>query len=77
MSKPKAVTINFTQVANATGYKVFWGTQSKTYTYSKDSGTNLICRVTGLRSRTKYFFSGKAYNQAGESPYGNEVMFIP
>ena len=74
MSKPRTATVTFSQVANATGYKVFWGTQTKTYTYSQDAGNNLVTKVRGLRSRTKYFFAGKAYNQAGESPFGTEVI---
>lgn len=73
--KPRVKTalVSWTQIATATGYKVFWGTRSKLYTYSQDVGNQLSYRVGNLISGTTYYFSAKSYKTGQESTYGNEV----
>ncbi len=69
----KPAYLSWTQVANATGYKMFWGTISRTYPYSQDCGTASMFVVPNLKQGVRYFFSGKAYNTTQTSAYGNEV----
>lgn len=73
--KPKlqTATVTWQQIANATGYKLFWGTRSKVYTYSQNVGNQLNYRVGNLVGGTTYYFSAKSYNASQESGYGNEV----
>ncbi len=62
------------QIATATGYKIFWGTTSRIYSYSQDVGTNLQYQVPNLAQGKTYYFSGKSYNASQTSPYGNEAV---
>ena len=78
--KPKPVPVNanvsWTQVATATGYKVFWGTASNTYPSSADAAASLSYTVSGLTGGNTYYFAAEAYNAGGSSPYSNEVVFL-
>lgn len=74
-NKAKALC-TFTQVTNATGYKIFWGTASHSYLYSANLGSSLNYTVTGLQRGKVYYFSGKAYNAQGDSTFGNEVRHV-
>lgn len=77
---PPATTsawVSWTQIDSATGYKISWGTTSKTYTYAMDAGNNLVCEVPNLTQGTMYYFSGKSYNATETSGYGNEVAYKP
>lgn len=73
----KGATVTWTQVATAQGYKLFWGTRSKVYSYSQDVGNQLNYRVGNLISGTTYYFSAKSYNANQESIFGNEATFRP
>lgn len=54
------------------GYKVHYGTVSKTYTVVKDVGSVLTYTITGLAPGT-WFFAVTAYNAGGDSAYSNEA----
>lgn len=69
--------VSWSQIANATGYKIFWGTGSKNYTYGVNAGNNLQCEVPNLTIGTTYYFSSQSYNATQTSPYGNEVAYKP
>jgi hypothetical protein len=56
-----------------TGYKVYYGTVSGTYTSNFDAGANINTIVTGFTPTVKYYFVIRAYNAAGESGNSNEV----
>jgi hypothetical protein len=60
------------------GYKVYVGTESKTYTHmTVDAGNYYKASVKGLVSGTKYYFAVTAYDDAGnESGYSNEVSWL-
>jgi hypothetical protein len=57
------------------GYKLYYGSSSKTYTSNVDVGKSTTYTMTGLTSGTKYYFALKSYNTAKsiESSYSNEV----
>lgn len=77
--KPKLTTalVSWHQIANATGYRVLWGTVSRQYSYVQDVGNNLQYRVPNLHRGTTYYFSAKSYNPTSLSPLGNEVRYVP
>jgi hypothetical protein len=55
------------------GYKVYYGTASRTYGTPIVIGTQTTYTVTGLAPGT-YYFAVTAYNTSGlESPFSNEV----
>jgi hypothetical protein len=56
------------------GYKVYFGTASRTYGAPITLGKVTTYTVTGLTPGTTYYFAVTAYNTAGlESGYSNEV----
>src|SRR4051812_7913501 len=63
------------QNANVSGYKVYEGTKSGTYSFSTNVGTATQVTLGGLLTGTQYFFSVTALNSAGESPYATEVSY--
>lgn len=67
------IQIAWDAVAGATGYRVYYGTQSGTYTANvTTSGTSAT--VTGLQDCTNYYLAVKAFNAAGESAtFSNEL----
>jgi len=77
--KPRVTTalVSWHQVANATGYRVMWGTTSRQYSYVQDVGNNLSYRVPQLHRGTTYYFSAKSYSPNQLSPFGNEVRYVP
>ncbi len=69
--------VSWTQVANGTGYRVFWGTVSQQYSYVQDVGNNLEYRVPDLKRGTTYYFSAKTYNATQLSDFAKEVAYVP
>lgn len=70
-------TVTWSQIATATGYKIFWGRKSQSYSYSQDVGDVLQCTVPDLTRGLAYYFTGQSYNTSQTSDYGNEVRFVP
>ena len=64
---------------NLTGYKIYYGTESRAYTVVVDVGNpdtidgRVHTEIEGLQDGETYFFSATAYNDAGESDYSTEV----
>jgi chitodextrinase len=64
---------------NLAGYRVYYGTASRTYLQPAGQGVNVgnstTYTVTGLNRGTRYYFSVKAYDTSnGESAYSNEIF---
>ena len=58
------------------GYKVYSGTASRSYSGSVDVGNWTRCVMGGLEPGRTYYFAAKAYNAAGaESDYSTEVVY--
>ena len=58
------------------GYRVYYGTASRSYTSSVDAGAEAATVVHGLQDGGRYYFAAVAYNQARqESPYSDEVTW--
>jgi len=68
-----SIALTWDPTPNATGYNVYYGTQSGTYT---DSITTVspAATITGLPDCATYFVAVKAFNASGESPnFSNEL----
>ncbi len=55
------------------GYKIYYGTASRSYTSSINVGNVTTYTVQGLSVGVTYYFAATAYNQFGESDYSNEA----
>jgi hypothetical protein len=68
------IGIAWDPVAGATGYRVYYGTESGQYGGILDVGNSTDVVVNGLDDCTTYYASVKAYNAQGESAsFSNEV----
>src|SRR4030043_821228 len=60
--------------SNLAGYKVYYGTSSKSYTGSVDVGNTTAYDLTGLTEGKTYYIAVTAYNTSStESVYSTEV----
>ena len=58
------------------GYKAYWGTVSRNYSWSADAGTQTTYNVPSLNQGATYYFAATAYDAAGnQSGYSNEVTY--
>ena len=58
------------------GYKIYWGTSSGNYAFSKNVGKTTVCTITGLDEGKTYYFAATAYDAAGtESDYSNQITY--
>ena len=58
------------------GYKVYYGTSSRSYQAVIDAGNNTTYTIPNLQSGSIYYFSTTAYSTPGvESGYSNEVVY--
>lgn len=64
---------NASASSNVTGYKVHYGTASRSYSTHVDVQGALSTTVPNLTAGTTYYFAVTAYNAAGESGYSNEA----
>lgn len=68
------ISVAWTPVSNATGYRVYYGQGSGQYTQSKDAGSATETTITGLQDCADYYVAVKAYNGGGESAgFSNEI----
>lgn len=78
--QPGCVTLGWdaSPSATATGYTIYYGTASGSYTGTVNALSALSYRVDNLKPDTMYYFVVKAHNDFGnESPPSNEVNSIP
>ena len=62
--------------SRVTGYLLSYGTASRTYNVSVDTGQATTAALSGLQAATTYYFAVLAYDASGNhSPYSNEVQF--
>src|SRR5262245_18234726 len=73
--KAETVGLQWDSVANATGYRVSFGTQSGVYTQTRDAGNQATLDIPNLNAGQEYFFSVQAYNSVGFSGYSSEVSW--
>ncbi len=70
------VTLSWSAVSGAAGYKVYYGVASGTYLPAVDAGKNTTYSFSNLPDGYVYYFAATAYDGAGaESGFSNEVSF--
>jgi hypothetical protein len=63
---------------NVAGYRVYYGTASRSYQFTNDAGNSTTTTISNLQEGTPYYFSVTAYDPTGvESSYSNEVAYNP
>jgi len=68
------IGVAWTSVANAAGYRVYYGLAAGEYAQFKDVGPVTETTLSGLDDCKAYYVAVKAYNSAGESAgFSNEV----
>ena len=70
------VKLAWDAVANATGYRLHYGTVSGNYSSSIDAQNSTSVTVPGLTDGARYFFAVKAYNSTTTSDFSNEVSGV-
>jgi hypothetical protein len=62
---------------NVTGYNVYYGTTSGTYSYKVDAGNATSVTISNLACGVTYYFAATAYDANGdESQFSSEVSFV-
>jgi len=62
--------------AGVAGYKVYWGTVSRSYSWYADTATQTSYTVPGLTPGATYYISATAYDGSrNESGFSNEVAY--
>ncbi len=74
--KDSAVSLSWSAVSGATGYKVAYGTSSGIYTQTINAGALLNDTVSGLIDNQTYYFAVYAYNSSGATslPSGEKAV---
>ncbi len=71
---PPTTNVDGSPLTDLAGFKVYYGTSSRTYTGSIDVGNVETYTVSGLPKGQTYYFAVTAYDTSGnESDYSNEV----
>ncbi|MGH7970834.1 MAG: Ig-like domain-containing protein [Limisphaerales bacterium] len=69
---------NRSSSSSVTGYGVYYGSASETYTNHIDVGNVTNATIAGLRTGTTYFFAAVTYGSGGmESAYSSELGYTP
>lgn len=76
VNQTQAALLAWDPTPGATGYKLYSGTSSRTYTTVADVG-NLTSNSVVLAIGSTYFFAVTAYNGSGESDFSTEVSYTP
>lgn len=71
-----SVNLAWNGVSGASGYRVYYGTTSATYTANLDAGGKTSATVAGLTDGTRYYFAVQAYAGTVTSGYSNEVSTL-
>ena len=79
-SSALAATVNLAWKAstgsNVDGYKMYYGTSSRNYSYNVNVGNSTSCSLSGLQEGRRYYFATTAYNTSDvESDYSPELSY--
>ncbi len=71
-------TTDGTVAPDISGYHLYYGTASKSYSFVVDAGPASTLTLTNLQDGTPYYFTVSAYNSIGlEGDYAQELVWTP
>ena len=70
-----AVTIGWDESDGASGYRLYYGTNSGVYGVTVDVGTNLTAKILGLIPGRTNYFAVTAYRSTSESALSAELVY--
>jgi fibronectin type III domain protein len=74
-AKAGSIALSWDPTPNATGYHVYYGTQSGTYLPTFVTTSSTSATISGLQDCLTYYVAVKAVNASGESPtFSNELV---
>jgi hypothetical protein len=74
---PPTTTADGSPLTDLTGYKIYYGTASRTYDHSVDVGNVTTYTLTGLAQGQTYYLATTAYDTSNrQSGFSNEVSGV-
>jgi len=67
------VLLEWNETDGATGYKVYYGFESRIYSFVADIGLWTQCTISDLDNGRIYYFAVTAYNESEESEFSYEL----
>jgi hypothetical protein len=67
------ISLTWNNTDGATGYKIYYGFESRNYTYVVDIGPWTQCTISGLDNDRTYYFAVTAYHESDESEFSYEL----
>ena len=67
------VSFSWNDTEGATGYKLYYGIESRAYTFEVDLGLGTQCTISDLDNGQGYYFAITAYNESEESEFSDEL----
>jgi hypothetical protein len=61
----------------ATGYRVYYGFEPRSYIFEVDLGLWTRCTISDLEYGRNYYFAVTAYNDYAESDFSKEISYAP
>ena len=71
------VTLSWDSCNGATGYKIYYGFESRSYIFVVDLGLWTQCTISDLDLGQNYYVAVTAYNDYGESDFSEELIYKP
>ena len=69
------VSFAWNSIEGATGYKIYYGFESRNYPFVVDVGLWTQCTVSGLDDGRLYYFAVTAYDDSDESEFSEELTY--
>jgi len=71
------LSLSWNSSSGATGYKVYYGFESRNYPFVVDLGLWTQCTISDLDLGQVYYFAVTAYNEYSESDFSAEIAHRP
>jgi hypothetical protein len=71
------LSLSWDSSIGATGYRVYYGFESRNYIFEVDIGLWTECTVSELDPGQTYYFAVTAYNDYAESDFSREISHAP
>ena len=69
------LSLSWDSSSGATGYRIYYGFESRSYIFEVDIGLWTQCTISGLDPGQTYYFAVTAYNDFAESDFSTEISY--